>query len=245
MHTLAHCERRSSVQPGDNLWRAFALRYEVYCCERGFLPAANYPDRLESDEYDERAAHFFSFDDAGELVGYVRLVPAVNDDPFPFQHYCSMDDQTPPPPCEAMEVSRLIIRQDYRRARTGSVPNLENVVLGRRAADSSAVLLDLYRQMYAYSQGRGVRYWYAAMERPLARALGALNFRFRQVGPMADYFGPIAPFVADLRELEAELRVRRPALLVSFQEAARQGIRHAAHAFHRPSSAPISVYATL
>jgi N-acyl amino acid synthase of PEP-CTERM/exosortase system len=238
MQSLAHYERGQGVRPGANLWRAFALRFAVYCCERAYLSAEDYPDGLEIDEYDERAAHFFSFDDAGELVGYVRLVRTDGAARFPLQNYCKTDaDAKLPPDHEAMEVSRLIIRQDYRRSRSGSVPNLENVVFGRRNSDSSAVLLDLYRQMYAYSRERGVRYWYAAMERPLARALNSLNFKFRQVGPQADYFGPIAPYVADLRELEAELAHRRPALLESFQEAARLGVRHAAHAFHRPGFA--------
>lgn len=78
---------------------------------------------------------------------------------------------------------------------------------------SPQILLSLYRQMYAFSLNNGIRYWYAAMERPLARALTRMNFGFRQIGPPTDYYGPVALYLADLRELETLLGERDPALL--------------------------------
>lgn len=75
------------------------------------------------------------------------------------------------------------------------------------------ILLSLYRQMYAFSLNNGIRYWYAAMERSLARVLTRMNFGFRQVGPPTDYYGPVAPYLADLRELEARVGKSNPALL--------------------------------
>jgi N-acyl amino acid synthase of PEP-CTERM/exosortase system len=66
--------------------------------------------------------------------------------------------------------------------------------------------------MYTYSLANGIRYWYAAMERPLARALTHMHFPFRQIGPVSDYYGKVAPYLGDLRELEAHLDKHDPAL---------------------------------
>jgi N-acyl amino acid synthase of PEP-CTERM/exosortase system len=71
--------------------------------------------------------------------------------------------------------------------------------------------------MYAYSLQHGIRYWYAAMERALARMLVRMNFGFQQVGPAIDYYGPVAPYVADLRVLESQLGRLNPPLLAWMQ----------------------------
>src|SRR4029079_11620011 len=39
------------------LAQRYRLRYEVYCLERQFLPAAQYPTRLESGEFDSHGLH--------------------------------------------------------------------------------------------------------------------------------------------------------------------------------------------
>jgi N-acyl amino acid synthase of PEP-CTERM/exosortase system len=84
---------------------------------------------------------------------------------------------------------------------------------------SPQILLCLYRQMYAFSLGNGIRYWYAAMERSLVRVLTRMSFSFRQIGPQTDYYGPVAPYLADLRELEVRLGQSNPALLAWMQSA--------------------------
>jgi N-acyl amino acid synthase of PEP-CTERM/exosortase system len=85
--------------------------------------------------------------------------------------------------------------------------------------DSPLILLSLYREMYEYSLENGIRYWYAAMERSLARALTRMGFSFRQIGPATDYYGPVAPYVADLRELETRLGEFNPGLLAWMRSA--------------------------
>ena len=80
------------------------------------------------------------------------------------------------------------------------------------------ILLSLYRQMYQHSLQSGIRYWYAAMERGLAGALEQMGFPFRRIGPVSDYFGPVSPYLADLRELEHSLQASMPELLGWFQQ---------------------------
>jgi N-acyl amino acid synthase of PEP-CTERM/exosortase system len=201
--------------------RAFELRFQIYCLERGFLPAAGYPDQRETDASDASSAHFCAFNAHQELVGYVRLVPPDAAQRFPFESHCDalLKGAALAPPAQAAEISRLMVRHDYRRRR-GDV--LEGVTVAEDRAriaqelrdHSPQILLSLYRQMYAYSLAKGIRYWYAAMERPLARALTHMHFPFRQIGPVSDYYGKVAPYLGDLRELEAHLDRRDPALKV-------------------------------
>ena len=64
------------VFPGTNceLDAIYALRYQVYCVERGFLDPTSYPDQRERDSYDEISLHYglYSLDD--QLAGTMRLV---------------------------------------------------------------------------------------------------------------------------------------------------------------------------
>jgi N-acyl amino acid synthase of PEP-CTERM/exosortase system len=208
----------------------FELRFQVYCLECGFLPSAAYPDRLESDEHDSRSAHFCAFNLNDELVGYVRLVPPGVQQAFPFQSHCTVSLEGVPlaEPSKSVEISRLMVRKDYRRRR-GDILSGVTADEGRAFAEhekrdgSPQILLSLYRQMYAFSLKNGIRHWYAAMERPLARALMRMNFAFRQLGPQTDYYGPVAPYRADLPELEACLSECNPSLLAWLRQPGTTG----------------------
>lgn len=205
--------------------RALGLRYDVYCLERNYLPAHNYPERQESDEFDARSAHFSEFDDSGNIVGYVRLVRATEMAGFPFvQHAAALFPGVAlPAASESAEISRLIVHPELRRRR--KEVEFEGVNLTQdadgdrtRCLESHDILSRMYRQMYVYSLQSGVRYWYAAMELVLARSLRQMSFPFKQVGEKLDYYGPVAPYLLDLRELEAKLGERRPSFLAWIQE---------------------------
>jgi N-acyl amino acid synthase of PEP-CTERM/exosortase system len=223
MEVTGHAHRRGKRDhhAQDKAFRsALELRYQVYCLECNFLSAGDYPDGVETDEHDDSAAHFYAFDSHEELVGYVRLVRPDSDQLFPIQRNCSLsvNHTALPHPGQTAEISRLMVRNDYRRRRGDRLSGVtaeqnQAAFAGERRHEAPQVLLTLYRQMYAYSRENGIRYWYAAMERPLARSLLRLNFAFRSVGPETDYYGPVAPYIADLRELEAQVGARRPELL--------------------------------
>lgn len=206
--------------------KVFQLRYDVYCTECHFLEAEDYPDGGESDEYDTQSAHFTAFDREKFLAGYVRLVRPDAIETFPFQNHCVelLQDVQLPPAWESAEISRLMVREDLRRRRGDLVTGASSGQSGPKPAvelrDSSPqILMSLYREMYAHSVRNGIRYWYAAMERSLARALVRMNFGFQQIGPATNYYGPVAPYVADLRELERRLGQCNPALLAWMKNA--------------------------
>lgn len=215
------------VQDG-NLRRAQELRYQVYCVECSFLSPEDYPDGLETDEHDDDAKHFYAFDTQGELVGYVRVVHADVYQRFPFQRHCATSDEgvVLPVPCRTVEVSRLMLRCDYRRLPDkgltgGAAGHKHTGFSGDRRDEASQVLMSLYRQLYTYSRANDIDHWYAAMERPLARSLLRLNIAFKAIGPEADYYGPVAPYLANLHEVEAQVGARNPTLLAWLQHPER------------------------
>jgi len=223
----------SGIQPwradSQELERAYRLRFEVYCLDCGFLDAANYPQPREADAYDDSSVHAFAYNLGGELVGYVRLIHYDSQRRFPWQLHCRdlLPGATLPPGEASAEVSRLMVRRDYRRRKTDLVAGVDTAQSldgedgGERRRRSPQIMLSLYRRIYQYSRPAGIRYWYAAMERPLARALQAMGFTFKQIGAETDYFGPVAPYMADLRELEAALQARYPELLAWMRAPAR------------------------
>jgi N-acyl amino acid synthase of PEP-CTERM/exosortase system len=203
---------------------AFALRYSVYCLECRFLDPQAYPDGLETDGHDRASAHFGAYNQSRELVGYVRLVPPDAQGRLPWELHCKSvrDGVRLPPRAHSAEISRLMVREDYRRRRgdmLSGVAKAETDVHARqdRRTKSPQILLTLYRQMYQFSLAHGTRHWYAAMERPLARTLKHMHFGFHQIGAQADYFGPVAPYLADLREMESQLALSQPDLLAWMQ----------------------------
>ena len=199
---------------------AYQLRFQTYCMECGYLPSDDYPDQQEKDNYDVHSEHFCAYNLKKDLIGYVRLVRPDTQNQFPFQHhrldiYDSFDF---PAADESGEISRLIVSQQYRRRRGDNMAGVaaEEINLdpsNDRRLHSPQILLTLYRQMYAFSLKEGIRYWYAAMEPALARSLSYMSFGFRQIGPPADYYGMVAPYLADLRELEERLDAKNPELM--------------------------------
>lgn len=212
------------------------LRYEVYCTECKYLDEAEYEDGLEIDHLEHRSVHIAAQNLDGLVVGTVRLVLAKESENFPFADHCSIyPDFKFPPPEECGEVSRLIVKKSFRRRPGDSLqgvskefqekgsaenigPQTKTITGKNRRSSSPLIMLGMYREMYRYSRQNGVRYWYAAMEKGLARLLDRMGFRFIPVGPETDYYGPVTTYIADLRELEVSLRNANKFVLAWFQD---------------------------
>ncbi|MDO9042886.1 MAG: PEP-CTERM/exosortase system-associated acyltransferase [Desulfocapsaceae bacterium] len=203
----------------------FRLRYEVYCLECQFLDPLDYPDGLEIDSYDQRSFHVASHNFEGLLVGSMRFVLANECQEFPFQEHCStFDDFTFPPREQCGEVSRLVVRKNYRRRvgdslqgmskgfqEQGNVSNIgqqehntENENSERRS-NSPQILIGMYREIFRFCRRNGVNYCFAAMERGLARILNRIGLRFISIGPQTDYYGKVVPYIINLDIMEADL----------------------------------------
>jgi N-acyl amino acid synthase of PEP-CTERM/exosortase system len=70
------------------LEKSYHLRYQVYCLERKFLRAEDYPQELECDEFDRHSIHVGAVDARGELAGTARIV-RVSEIGLPLFRYCT------------------------------------------------------------------------------------------------------------------------------------------------------------
>jgi N-acyl-L-homoserine lactone synthetase len=196
----------------DRLSAIQRLRYEVYCLERKFRDAAEYPDGLERDEYDAHSTHICATDSTGAVVGTVRL---VHHSPLglPVQQHgatlaVSADELRQR---KTAEVSRLILAKKYRR----------------HTLDQPLLLWGLFARAYEESCRLGIGYWVAAMEEGLWRLLRRFGFPVDPIGEGIDYFGPVIPYgivVSELaegyrnfRSLQSSTAAGRPAIAAKFE----------------------------
>jgi N-acyl amino acid synthase of PEP-CTERM/exosortase system len=200
----------------------YKLRYDVYCLERQFLDERDFAMGMETDEYDDCSVHFAAYTGDQNIVGTVRLVMPKDGQLYPFESHCSaFPDFVPPPREQAAEVSRLVVRKTHRRRRGDSMEGISedfrekgstkaikprSTVRRDKRGNSPLLLLGLYREMYRHSRLTGTRYWYAAMERSLARSLEKMGFKFIPIGPQVDYYGPVTPYMADAFDLIERLK---------------------------------------
>ena len=74
-HALTGAFRPVTIDDSPQLLeKSYRLRYQVYCLERQFLRAEDYPNQLEFDEFDRDSVHVGVLDAEGELVGTARIV---------------------------------------------------------------------------------------------------------------------------------------------------------------------------
>jgi len=111
----------------------------------------------------------------------------------------------------AVGVARAHLVADVHRAQA-------DPAVDRRYRTSPMLLLGMYREMFRHSEDAGIRYWFAAMERSLAHALKKMGFRFMAIGPEANYYGSVTPYVLDLHDLRRKLATSNPALAAWFAE---------------------------
>ena len=203
----------------SQLRELFALRYQVYCVERGFLSQENYPNGEESDSHDATAVHFAAFDSKGKVIGSVRLVRHTPGIGFPFQNYCR---DTSPGACglpveDAVEISRLVVSKTLLRrfddrdsdfidaASSGRLPPMGIERRSRSRSRCEWIVLGLYKAMYQYCVEAGINHWYAAMERSLVLLLKRYGVDFLPIGPAADYFGQVIPHCVSLSSLQVSV----------------------------------------
>ena len=211
----------------------FRLRHQVYCLECAFLQPEQYVDGLELDDYDDASTHFAAYTMDEKLVGAVRLVQPQSPKPYPFELHCEVfSDYEMPDREQAAEISRLVVKKSHRRRRADSVLGIPGFVshhepepefdpaVDRRDRTSPMLLLGMYREMFRHSEDHGIRYWFAAMERSLAHALKKMGFRFMAIGPEANYYGSVTPYVLDLHDLRRKLASSNPTLADWFAEKA-------------------------
>lgn len=160
----------------------FRLRYQVYCLERGFERAEDYPEGFESDEYDPYSLHFIAYSEY-KPVGTVRLIlPGPLD--FPIERHCGVD-------------VRSICKDDTRVAEISRLAVSSEALKGCPAGKST-VTVRLIEELFRADKlhGLGIKHIFAAMSRSLERRLKLCGIEFTPAGKPVDYHGVRTPFYA-------------------------------------------------
>lgn len=178
------------------------LRYQVYCVERRFLDPDDYPDQRERDEFDRHSLHLGVLGPDGALLATARLVK-VNVIGLPLFRHCSIyprEHELFQETTRVAEISRLCVSRSLRKRHIGT----------------ASVAISLYRAIYQASKRHGFTHWLVATEPSLQRLLASLKVPFREIGPRADYYGPVAPYVVDLGKWDQTILSRSLPALHSF-----------------------------
>ena len=182
-----------------------AMRFRVYCTEFGYENAADFPSRLESDEFDDYSHHcMLKHKRTGRLAGGVRLVCASEAHILPIQKYCLgsvyaeyaealLTEQD-----SICEFSRLTVNSAFRRrrgedhTRMGEFDALDCSHQERRTFSLIGVATFISAVAMASLSNRPQIY--GMMESNLPRLLRRSGLLVQQAGDYMDYHGQRAPF---------------------------------------------------
>jgi len=205
----------------------FALRYQVYCEETGFENPADFPDRVEYDDYDKRSVHsLLQHVRTGLDAGTVRLVipeegelaslplHEVTDHPF-------FRDEKRFPADSVAEVSRFAISRGFRRrldefpspsaAGTYDVEREKALKLQEKRV-LPHITLGLFIAMVKMSHEQGIKTWFCVMEKALVRLLARYSLHFEAIGPSVEYHGERQPCYADIDQFLKRLHREQPGI---------------------------------
>jgi N-acyl amino acid synthase of PEP-CTERM/exosortase system len=210
--TGQHFNARSLDDAPGLLEQSYGLRYLVYCLERKFLPAENYPLGLETDDFDGQSVHVGAVGASGELAATARVVNVTaTGSSLPLFRHCEVFAQERDilaPPNTVVEISRLAMSRRYRQRGEVRVPERRDV---RRE-----VFLTLLKAIYQATKRLKVTHWLAATEESLQRRVEQYGLPFRVIGPESDYSGRVTPYVMSLAEFDKVILSRRIPVLGEF-----------------------------
>jgi N-acyl amino acid synthase of PEP-CTERM/exosortase system len=213
----------------DNVFR---LRFQVYCLERGFENAAEYPDGRERDHDDSRSTHFLvlyraAVSSGGPAAGTVRFIlPRPGLDLPVFRLIKAEERRSVELPFEStVEVSRFAIAKAYRKQFEKDLredlkrPGLAN---GRLRSRVPVLTFGLLRAVVMMSVTGGISHIVALMEPALLRLLSHLGIEFNSMGGLVEHHGLRRPVWAAMAHVVECVKHHYPELWEFATDAGRQ-----------------------
>lgn len=215
VHLIEAFRRYFEIVPAETAAlrdEVFRIRFEVYCHELGYEPAAAFPDGRERNEFDERSLHcLLRHRPSGVFAGCVRLVLNNREGAratLPFERTCGASlwrhvlDPDRLPRAAFGEISRLAVVSAFRRragehafphgvANEADWPPLDE----RRVFPHIA--LGLYLAAAALALREEVHTVFAMMEPRLARHMRRYGIVYTQAGDIVEHRGQRGPFFID------------------------------------------------
>ena len=183
--------------------QSYRLRYQVYCVERQYLNVENYPDQRETDEFDADSVHVGAVDVNGDLVATARVIKA-NGRGFPMFNYCAFAPNVQtlaqpgvvPVEVSRVSISRTCVRPQRRRRSEPFLTLVKSIMQGAKRAGATHLI--------------------GPTDAAFHRWLVHYGLPYRKAGPEVDYYGPVAPCIMSLQELDEVILGRRYASLEGF-----------------------------
>jgi N-acyl amino acid synthase of PEP-CTERM/exosortase system len=182
----------------------YRLRFQVYCLERGFEDATQYPDGREQDADDARSMHcLLIFRPTGMVLGTVRLILPQYDSALPVSRIAGSRLHALDLPVETTaEVSRFAIAKAVRR-QMGHCLSSSHLEVRRTLPLLS---LGLIHAAVMMSLSRGITHVVAMMEPALLRLLARVGVEFHTIGEPIDHHGLRQPSWAATSDVIARLQ---------------------------------------
>lgn len=200
------------------LEQSHRMRYQVYCLERRFLRAEDYPNQMEFDEFDRDSIHVGVLDRVSELVGTARIVKP-NSAGLPVFRHCTLfpDEATlDKAGNKVVEISRVCISQRFTRRRADVFSGLLEPAesehafpVRERRVEQGDVFATLAKSLYHATKRLGATHWIVAIEKSLRRRVGRYGLPFELAGPEVDYYGLVAPYIMSLADLDQVIHGRQ------------------------------------
>jgi N-acyl amino acid synthase of PEP-CTERM/exosortase system len=209
------------------LSKSFELRFSSYCEGQEFLNASDYPDRKEFDEFDKNSLHIGVIHGQTDIMTATARIVVTEasklESSLPMYSHCTIDKKYQDFLSEVGhvgEISRFVMSREAIDHISGLDGGAKRGTAAAEAASkfqhSLPAILTLYKSIYQSCRLNGIPVLVAAMEQSLRRLVSRFSFPFHQIGPEVDYFGPVAPFLLDLDELDDVLFDEAPWLLTEF-----------------------------
>jgi N-acyl amino acid synthase of PEP-CTERM/exosortase system len=193
------------------------IRYRVYCQELGLEPADQFPDGMESDEYDLNALMCLVIHKrSGEPAGCVRMVMAGENCKMPFEPHChdslniEFADLLYGERDSVVECSRLAVDRRFRRrvgeghTRLGEYDALDCCHQEQRSFSLIGIAVVIAGLAVADLAGRPNVL--AMMEPYLPRLLRRTGIRPKKAGKLVDYHGRRAPYFLNINTALPSMR---------------------------------------
>ena len=214
----------------------YRIRYQVYCLETRYENPSAYPEKKESDRFDQSSVHFVVRARAtGDWIAAMRLVVGSLDR-LPIGEFAEIDNElllkhtgarslTDFDVCA--EVSRLCVVAQYRRrAHERNVPHQvpwnpdddSDETANQERRKAPWLMLALLHAARNYSEEKNIPYWFFLTPHSLARIIKGLGMKLEQTGPGCDHRGIRYPYVANMPHNFDQLRLKNPELAATLSK---------------------------
>jgi N-acyl-L-homoserine lactone synthetase len=179
-----------------HLKESYRLRYHVYCQDKKFLDPELYPDGIETDKYDDIAAHFYHVEN-NRVVGTMRIIPWSEELSFP----------------TADRAQFLVGTLNALEYPINTTAEISRLCLSRGCGDRCSAILAMFKDLYAVSKRAGITHWFSSFERSLYKVLKKYSVRFNMLSDAEiDYYGKVYLYGVSIVELESEIQKVNPGL---------------------------------